>query len=164
MELGNKINFVAFSSWKGHSGDWKIFPLGLELTTKDWSYKYYPTDKVDPIAASITTTTTTTTTTTPPHDFDKGPKVIQSTSFPDPQDNFSPEKLLTNSKEEAFGKNYWLLPDKETGKGFVLDFGSVKTFNLVELVNTHNAQFKDRSTNEFKVYIRYINIFFIDIL
>ena len=61
-----KIDFVAFSSWKGHSGDWKILPSDLQVKTKDHSYKYYPKDLIDPIANSITTTTTTTTTTQVP--------------------------------------------------------------------------------------------------
>ena len=70
-------------------------------------------------------------------------------------DRFTAEKLLTRSLNEKHG-NIWLLPNKATGKGFMLDFGFVKPFNLIELVNTHNAQFNDRSTKEFKVYLRYV--------
>ena len=86
-----------------------------------------------------------------------GPKLIKekSSSYPHPNDQYTANHVFTRSMEkEAHGKNYWVLPDKETGKGFMLDFGSVKTFNLVELVNTHNAQTRDRSTKEFKVYLR----------
>ena len=87
-----------------------------------------------------------------------GPKLIKekSSSYPHPNDQYTANHVFTRSMEkEEHGKNYWVLPDKETGKGFMLDFGSVKTFNLVELVNTHNAQTRDRSTKEFKVYLRY---------
>ena len=53
--LKRKIDFVAFSSWQGHFGDWKILPSDLQVKTKDRSYKYYPKDLIDPIANSITT-------------------------------------------------------------------------------------------------------------
>ena len=83
-----------------------------------------------------------------------GPRYVvdKSSSY---DERFTPENLMTKSLKEEHGKNYWLMKDKETGRGFVLDFGTVKIFNLVELVNTHNAQSKDRSTKEFKVKLRY---------
>ena len=82
-----------------------------------------------------------------------GPKVVKdkSSCFPDPEDRFCVEKLLTRSQKEEHGKNYWL---KGKGKGFMLDFGTLKTFNLVQIVNTHNAHVRDKSTKEFKVYLR----------
>ena len=83
-----------------------------------------------------------------------GPKVVKEKSGKY-DSRFSADKLLTLSKKEKHG-NIWLLPDKVTGKGFMLDFGTVKPFNMVELVNTHSAQFQDRSTKEFKIYLRYI--------
>ena len=83
-----------------------------------------------------------------------GPKVVKKKSVKY-DDRFTADKMLTLSLHEKHG-NIWLLPNKATGKGFMLDFGSVKPFNLIELVNTHNAQFKDRSTKEFKVYVRYV--------
>ena len=83
-----------------------------------------------------------------------GPKVVKKQSVKY-DDRFTADKMLTLSLNEKHG-NIWLLPNKATGKGFMLDFGSVKPFNLIELVNTHNAQFKDRSTKEFKVYVRYV--------
>ena len=49
-KLQKKLNFVAFSSWKGHSGDWKILPHDLQLTTKDLLYKYYYADIIGPLA------------------------------------------------------------------------------------------------------------------
>ena len=48
------IDFVAFSSWTGHSADWKILPTEFALTTRDHSYKYYPKDTIDPMAAYTT--------------------------------------------------------------------------------------------------------------
>ena len=52
--LKRKIDFVAFSSWQGHFGDWKILPSDLQVKTKDRSYKYYPKDTIDPMAAYTT--------------------------------------------------------------------------------------------------------------
>ena len=83
----------------------------------------------------------------------KGPKVVKErcSSY---DARFSCEKLLTRSLKEIHGKNYWLTPDKATGQEFMLDFGTEKTFNLVQLVNTHNGFSRDRSAKEFKVYLR----------
>ena len=67
-------------------------------------------------------------------------------------DTFSVSKLLTNSPKEMFSENYWLAPHMSPAE-FVLDLGSNKTVNMVELVNTHNGFGRDRSTKEFKVYI-----------
>ena len=88
-----------------------------------------------------------------------GPTVVKekSISYPHPKDQYTANHVLTRSrKKEEHGKNYWVAPDKATGKGFMLDYGSVKTFNLVELINTHNAESRDRSTKEFKVYLRLV--------
>ena len=88
-----------------------------------------------------------------------GPKVVKekSSSYPHPNDIYSVQNLLTRSrKKEEHGKNYWILPDKATGQGFMLDFGSVKKFNFVQLVNTHNAESRDRSTKQFKILLRCI--------
>ena len=50
--------------------------------------------------------------------------------------------------------NFWLLPDGATNKGFIVDLGVAKPLNLVQLVNTHTANWRDRSTKKFKVYVR----------
>ena len=50
--------------------------------------------------------------------------------------------------------NYWLLPDGAKNKGFTLDLGILKALNLVQVVNTHSAHWKDRATKKFKVYVR----------
>ena len=82
-----------------------------------------------------------------------GPKVVKEhcSSY---DSRFLCEKLFTRSLKEEYGKNYWILPDKETGKGFMIDFGNKKSINLVQLVNTHNAFGKNKGTKEFKIYIR----------
>ena len=82
-----------------------------------------------------------------------GPKVVKEKSGKHDH-RFTADKLLTRSLKEIHGKNYWLTPDKATGQEFMLDFGTEKTFNLVQLVNTHNGFSKDRSAKEFKVYLR----------
>ena len=86
-----------------------------------------------------------------------GPKVVKEKSGKYDA-RFTAEKLLTRSLKEEFAKNYWLLPNKATGKGFMIDFGIKKSFNMVKLVNTHNAHAKDRSTKEFKIYIRSVSL------
>ena len=45
----NQINFVAFSSWTGHTGKWEILPHHLQFTTKNYNYnplKYFSTSSV----------------------------------------------------------------------------------------------------------------------
>ena len=44
------IKYIGFSSWTGHSGDWKILPHDLPVATKDFSYKYYYADIIGPEA------------------------------------------------------------------------------------------------------------------
>ena len=70
-----------------------------------------------------------------------------------PKDTWAVAKLLTNSPREIFAKNYWLAPDRKHSAEFVLDLGCKKTVNLVELVNTHNGNGRDRSMKEFKVFL-----------
>ena len=65
---------------------------------------------------------------------------------------FKVELALHYANKEEFGKNYYLTPDQ--GGEFLLDLGCEDSFNTVELVNTHNAHHKDRSTKEFQVYLR----------
>ena len=55
---------------------------------------------------------------------------------------------------EEFGTNYWLSPNREEGGEFILDLGCEDSFDTVELVNTHNVHYKDRSTKEFQVFLR----------
>ena len=47
------INYVAFSSYYGHSGEWYILPHRLEVTTQDYSYHYYSTSAVSPTRGRI---------------------------------------------------------------------------------------------------------------
>ena len=67
---------------------------------------------------------------------------------------FKVEFALHHAKKEEFGKNYWLSPNREEGGEFILDLGCEDSFDTVELVNTHNAGAKDRSTKEFQVFLR----------
>ena len=87
-----------------------------------------------------------------------GPKVVKekSSSYPHPNDIYSVQNLLTRSRKKEERGNYWVLPDKATGQGFMLDFDTVKKFNFVQLVNTHNAESRDRSTKQFKILLRCI--------
>ena len=47
------INFVAFSSYYGHSGEWYILPHHFEITTQEYSYQYYSTSALSPTRGTI---------------------------------------------------------------------------------------------------------------
>ena len=68
------------------------------------------------------------------------------------KDTFAVTKLLTNGPTEIQNENYWLAPQQSTAE-FVLDLGCNKIVNMVELVNTHNGEHRDRSSKEFQVSI-----------
>ena len=78
-------------------------------------------------------------------------KVIAEDSY---DSRFKAVFALHHANKDEFGKNYWLTPNKKTGGEFLLDLGCEDSFNTVELVNTHNAYHKDRSTKRFQVYLR----------
>jgi len=52
---------------------------------------------------------------------------------------------------DVFGGNYWLGPDGATGVYFVLDLGASTVISQIDLFNTHNDGFNDRSTNAFEI-------------
>ena len=60
------------------------------------------------------------------------------------------ELLTRNDKERA--ANYWLTPNGQDGE-FILKLCKQKTVLSISLVNTHNANYRDRSSKEFKVYL-----------
>ena len=66
---------------------------------------------------------------------------------------FKVEFSLQHAKKEEAG-NYYLTPDKQDGGEFLLDLGCEESFETVELVNTHNAGIRDRSTKGFQVFLR----------
>ena len=70
-----------------------------------------------------------------------------------PEDTWDVTNLLTNAPLEIFAKNYWLAPEKQDSAEFVLSLGCEKTVNMVELVNTHNGYWRERSMKEFKVFL-----------
>ena len=71
----------------------------------------------------------------------------------DADDRWKVAHVLTRSKKEEWGQNYWALPDKSPGE-FILNLGCEKAYNEVELVNTINGENRDRGTNRFKVFLR----------
>ena len=79
-------------------------------------------------------------------------RIASSTDY---DHRFKAEYLLTRNSDDSeshMGRNYWLTPDREGGE-FVLDLGCEKYINLVELINTHNADYRDRSTKRFQVFV-----------
>ena len=67
---------------------------------------------------------------------------------------FKVEFVLHHANKDEFGQNYYITPDRRAGGEFILDLGCKDSFNTVELVNTHNAYHKDRSTKRFQVFLR----------
>ena len=62
--------------------------------------------------------------------------------------------VLTRSSAEVHltpgGANYWVTPDNQGGS-FILDLGCSAEYNTIQLVNTHNAVLRDKSTLSFRV-------------
>ena len=67
---------------------------------------------------------------------------------------FKVEFVLHHANKDELGQNYYLTPDRRAGGEFILDLGCKDSFNTVELVNTHNAHHRDRSTKRFQVFLR----------
>ena len=59
------------------------------------------------------------------------------------------------SKSIRIWSNYWLTPDRKPGE-FILDLGCERPITRVDIVNTHNSKYRDRSTRNFQVAIRYL--------
>ena len=73
---------------------------------------------------------------------------------------FSVENIFTlNETEVQDGPktNYWIAPDK-TAATLIINLGCKHTFDAISLVNTHNAQYRDRSTREFRLAVDYCAI------
>ena len=68
-------------------------------------------------------------------------------------ERFKVEFVLLHANKEG-GGNYFLTPDEQDGGEFLLDLGCEDSFETVELVNTHNAGGRDRSTKGFQVFLR----------
>ena len=80
--------------------------------------------------------------------------MLKQEHFPEWKGNTFPvTNLLTNAPLEIFGENFWLAPNLQDSAEFVLDLGCEKTVNMVELVNTHDGYWRDRSMKEFKVFL-----------
>ena len=63
--------------------------------------------------------------------------------------NFPVENIFT--LDDVENSNHWLTPD-QSGGSFILNFGCGPTFKAIVLVNTHNAQHRDRSTRHFRFF------------
>ena len=106
----------------------------------------------------------------------KKPVVLKSTSYgcqdalpgwkkgsrPEHCGMFPASNIFESGIERAIGKvaktkktmyNIWLTRNKKAGpdQGFTLDLGCVKKAEGVRLKNTHNRQYRDRSTKKFKL-------------
>ena len=62
--------------------------------------------------------------------------------------SFAVENILTKES------NYWLAP-VDTKSQFILDLGCIHTFDGIQLVNTHNANYKDKGTKKFRYMKRH---------
>ena len=91
---------------------------------------------------------------TPHPSLPPGPTVVGENSLN--KAKWGAAKLLTRSQVEVnagHGGNYWLGPTGGEGQ-FVLDLaGHAGPLDLVELVNTHNGQYRNWAMKEFKVFL-----------
>ena len=61
--------------------------------------------------------------------------------------NADVKKLFMRNDEELDRENYWI------GDSFILDLNLERSIHTILLVNTHDADHRNRATAEFKVYI-----------
>ena len=54
--------------------------------------------------------------------------------------------------KEVIGRNYWITP-RNKGGSFILDLGCDTNINMVELVNTKNAHYKNMGTRRFRMFV-----------
>ena len=66
--------------------------------------------------------------------------------------DFSALKVTDGSAGDLFGYSYWLGREGITNEHFVLDLGSPVEVSQVLLRNTHNSQFNDRGTANFRLF------------
>lgn len=69
-----------------------------------------------------------------------------------PSGDFSAGNVTDGSFGDGFGSNYWLGREGITNEHFILDLGNPVEISRVLLRNTHNAQFNDRGTAQFRLY------------
>ena len=50
--------------------------------------------------------------------------------------------------------NFWLGPEQKLNAEFSLKYKNKQIFNVVYLVNTHNRNYRDRSTKEIEIFLR----------
>ena len=65
-------------------------------------------------------------------------------------EKYEANHVLTLSSIEKKGENYWLTRSKQQDY-FILDLGCSAEYNTIQLVNTHNAVLRDKSTLSFRV-------------
>ena len=79
-----------------------------------------------------------------------GPGKVTVVSGDKYSSTFPVENLLTQEKEMWVNTaNYWLGPQAATGN-FILNLGCRQTFHEIQIVNTHNAHHRGRSTKQFR--------------
>ena len=62
---------------------------------------------------------------------------------------FPVDGIFTHNLAEPGHAGYWLGPEQSTAT-FVLNLGCQLSFDGIQIVNTHNAIYKDRSTKRFR--------------
>jgi len=86
------------------------------------------------------------------------PVIAGSAAYPNlpfnggtPPNDFSALNVTDGSAGDLFGYNYWLGRDGVSSEHFVLDLGQPVEISQVLLRNTHNTQFNDRGTANFRL-------------
>lgn len=69
-----------------------------------------------------------------------------------PPNDFSALNVTDGSAGDLFGNNYWLGREGITNEHFILDLGNPVEISQVLLRNTHNTQYNDRGTANFRLF------------
>ena len=83
-----------------------------------------------------------------PLECEADPVIVEEERY---DERFVARYVLTLSRTEKYGENYWLTRRNKPDY-FILDLGCSKERNMVELVNTHNAHGRNTATKAFQVY------------
>ena len=66
--------------------------------------------------------------------------------------DFHPSKVTDGSTTDAFSSTYWLGREGVANESFIVDLGAPVAIKWLYLRNTHNTQYNDRATLNFRVF------------
>ena len=66
--------------------------------------------------------------------------------------DFTALNVIDNSSSDVFASTYWLGSQNTNNEFFVLDLGRSFDIDEIQLKNTHNGQFNDSGTQDFRIF------------